>query len=142
MKTKQWFVRLGTQYIGDMCDPGTQGCTPVVNNIDAMRQVFQDGISQQQAQQAVDPTEEGGEELEEDTNDPHESDFFTADMAAQNRKEVSWSATPDEIDQETINKRKKRVKYEIAPMMSVKRVFNRCVQPIQDYRPRLIPRGI
>jgi hypothetical protein len=37
----------------------------------------------------------------------------TADMAAQSRKEVSWSATPDEIDQETINKRKKRVKYEM-----------------------------
>jgi hypothetical protein len=76
MKTKQWFVRLGTRYIGDMCDPGTQGCAPVVNNIDVMRRVFQDGISRQQAQQGVTyPTDEGGEESEEDTNNPKKSDF-------------------------------------------------------------------
>jgi hypothetical protein len=47
----------------------------------------------------------------------------TADIVAQRRKEVSWSATPDQIDQETVNKRKQRIQYEIISSMSVKLVL-------------------
>jgi hypothetical protein len=28
LKTKQWFVRLGTKYFGDLCVPGTKGRAP------------------------------------------------------------------------------------------------------------------
>jgi hypothetical protein len=45
MKTKQWFVRLGSQYYGDLCDPGTKGQTPRVQNIRAKWRDFQDAIS-------------------------------------------------------------------------------------------------
>jgi hypothetical protein len=46
LKTKQWFVRLGTQYIGDLSNPGIKGCAPRVTNIRAKQQGdFQDAIS-------------------------------------------------------------------------------------------------
>ncbi len=45
MKTKQWFVRLGTQFIGDLSDPGTTGRAPRVKNIRAVRRDFQDVIA-------------------------------------------------------------------------------------------------
>jgi hypothetical protein len=94
MKMNQWFCRLGTQYIGDMwCDPDTQGWVPVVRNIDAMRRVFQDEISRQQAHQAADPTEEGGEE---DMKDTHESDLVL--------HQVWWMLLPLLVKKEILNK--------------------------------------
>ena len=44
----------------------------------------------------------------------------SADAAAQNNKEVSWSTTPGEINQETIEKLKKRITYEIDTTMAIK----------------------
>ena len=46
-----------------------------------------------------------------------------ANAPAQNKKEASWSATPGEIDQETIKKLKKRITYEIDAVMAVKVVL-------------------
>jgi hypothetical protein len=51
LKTKQWFIRLGTQYIGDLCSPGFKGRAPRVRNIRAKRKDFKDGISKLPAQQ-------------------------------------------------------------------------------------------
>jgi hypothetical protein len=45
MKTKQWFVRLGSQYYGDLGVPDTKGHAPRVQNIRAIRQDFQDAAS-------------------------------------------------------------------------------------------------
>jgi hypothetical protein len=45
MRTKQWFIRLGTQSIGDLCHPGTKGCSPRVQNIQSKRRNFQHAIS-------------------------------------------------------------------------------------------------
>ena len=47
----------------------------------------------------------------------------SADAAAQNNKEVSWSATPSEIDQATIEKLKKPVTYEIDATLAIKGVL-------------------
>jgi hypothetical protein len=47
----------------------------------------------------------------------------TDDQVIQKSKEVSWSATPKEIDQETIEKRKMPIKYQIAAHLSVKTVL-------------------
>jgi hypothetical protein len=48
----------------------------------------------------------------------------TDDQAIQKSKEVSWSATPKEIDQETIEKRKMPIQYQIAAHLSVKTVLH------------------
>jgi hypothetical protein len=45
LRTKQWFLRLGVQYIGDLCDPGTSGRAPRVKNIRSLRKAFTDSIS-------------------------------------------------------------------------------------------------
>jgi hypothetical protein len=45
MKTKQWFMRLGTHYIGDLCPPSTKGCPPWVQKIQSKQQNFQYAIS-------------------------------------------------------------------------------------------------
>jgi hypothetical protein len=45
MKTKQWFVRPGSQYYGNLCDPGTKGRAPRVHSIQAKRRDFQDAIT-------------------------------------------------------------------------------------------------
>jgi hypothetical protein len=47
----------------------------------------------------------------------------TDDKVMQKSKEVSWSATPKEIDQETIEKRKMPIQYQIADHLSVKTVL-------------------
>jgi len=51
LKTKQWFIRLATQYIGDLCSPGSKGRATWVRNIRAERKDFKDGISKLPAQQ-------------------------------------------------------------------------------------------
>ncbi len=45
LKMKQWVTRLGTHYIGDLCNPGTKGRAPRVTNIRAKRGDFQDAKS-------------------------------------------------------------------------------------------------
>ena len=45
------------------------------------------------------------------------------DAAITNPKEVSWSTTPKENEQETIEKRKSPVRHKILPHMSVKKVL-------------------
>jgi hypothetical protein len=47
----------------------------------------------------------------------------TAGIVAQRWKEASWSATPEQIDKETVKKRKQRIQYEIISSMSVKLVL-------------------
>jgi hypothetical protein len=44
-ETKQWFVRLGSQFYGDLRDPGTKGWAPLVQNIQAKQRDFQDAVS-------------------------------------------------------------------------------------------------
>jgi hypothetical protein len=45
MKTKQWFVRLGSQYYGDLGVPGTKGHAPQVQNIRAIPRDSHDAVS-------------------------------------------------------------------------------------------------
>jgi hypothetical protein len=77
MKTKQWFVRLGSQYYGDLCDPGTKGRAPRVQNIRAKRRDFQDAICKLPPTQEAEPVEveETKEDDDEDTCDRHENDL-------------------------------------------------------------------
>jgi hypothetical protein len=78
MKTKEWFVRLGTWHAGDLCDPGTKGRAPSVYNIDKIRRDFVDGILRQ-AQQETSLSEEESKEqggVEEcHTKPPYERDL-------------------------------------------------------------------
>jgi hypothetical protein len=82
LKTKQWFVRLGTQYYGDLCQPGMKGRAPRVQNIRSLRQGFKATISSfPSPRQAglvpeVQEDESNEGELEEGTDDPHESDLL------------------------------------------------------------------
>jgi hypothetical protein len=83
MKTKQWFVRLGSQYYyGDLSDPGTKGRAPWVQNIRAKRRDFQDAISNlpSPGHEAELPEEEEEEEANkashnEETGGRHENDL-------------------------------------------------------------------
>jgi hypothetical protein len=82
LKTKQWFVRLGSQYYGDLSDPGTKGRAPRVQNIRAKRRDFQDAVSKLPSlqQEAELPLEEDEEEVtneghNEQTGDRHENDL-------------------------------------------------------------------
>jgi hypothetical protein len=79
LNSKQWFLRLGTQYYGDLCDPGTNGRAPRVQNIRSLRNGFKDTISglastqQPQTPLANQPPQEATEcDTEED---PYESDL-------------------------------------------------------------------
>jgi hypothetical protein len=80
MKTKQWFIRLGTHYIGDLCHPGTKGRPPRVQNIRSLRRNFQHAISklppqsQQQNEAQVEETNESDTD-EEGPNDHYENDL-------------------------------------------------------------------
>ena len=62
----------------------------------------------------------------------------SADAAAQNNKEVSWSATPGEIDQETIEKLKRRITYEIDTTMAVKVVLKETYRQFKTTDPKLL----
>ncbi len=79
MKTKQWFIRLGTHYIGDLCHPGTKGRPPRVQNIRSLRRNFQHAISKlppqprQRIQAQVEETNES--DTEEGPNDHYENDL-------------------------------------------------------------------
>jgi hypothetical protein len=79
-KSKEWFLRLGQEYIGDLSDPGTSGRAPRVQNIRSLRKAFKDSISAL-AQQTSVPTNTSGEQEQEEEKecereeDPHESDL-------------------------------------------------------------------
>jgi hypothetical protein len=79
MKTKQWFVRLGTHFMGDLSNPGTIGCAPRVKNIRAVRRDFQDAIAKMQqptrAQENDEESREDDTEDEEGTHDPHKNNL-------------------------------------------------------------------
>jgi hypothetical protein len=82
MKAKQWFVRLGSQYYGDLSDPGTEGRAPRVQNIRAKRQDFQDAISklpsslQEEEDLPLEEDEEANQgNKEEETGVRHENDL-------------------------------------------------------------------
>ena len=62
----------------------------------------------------------------------------SADAAAQNNKEVSWSATPGEIDQETIEKLKKTITYEIDATLAVKGVLKETFRQFKATDPHLL----
>jgi hypothetical protein len=62
----------------------------------------------------------------------------TADIVAQRRKEVLWSATPEQIDQETVNKRKQRIQYEIISSMSVKLVLKDTFTMFKSTNPQFL----
>jgi hypothetical protein len=79
LKTKQWFLRIGTQYYSDILDPGMEGRAPRVANIRSLRQEFKNSISElASAQQPTEahnlPVEATPTEGEMD-GDPHESDL-------------------------------------------------------------------
>ena len=82
--TKQWFVRLGTQHIGDLADPGSKGRAPRVQSVRAVRRDFTAAITnmRQQTEAANRPQEEKEEESkegetdEEGMRDCHESDLL------------------------------------------------------------------
>jgi hypothetical protein len=66
LNSKQWFLRLGTQYYGELCNPGTNGHPPRVQNIRSLRKEFKDTISgfasaQPQTQLASWPPQEATE---------------------------------------------------------------------------------
>jgi hypothetical protein len=46
LKTKQWFLRIGTQYYSDILDPGMEGRAPRVANIRSLRKEFKNSISE------------------------------------------------------------------------------------------------
>jgi hypothetical protein len=82
LKTKQWFIRLGTKYFGDLCVPGTKGPAPGVKNIRALPRDFKDTISalasqrQAEADQPLPQKEqEEQQSMEGEIEDPHESDL-------------------------------------------------------------------
>jgi hypothetical protein len=80
LRTKLWFVRLGTEYVGNLSDPGSKGRAPRVQNIRAKRGDFQDAVAKlprlHHAQfQVEESKEQGKNEDEEGTNDPHENDL-------------------------------------------------------------------
>jgi hypothetical protein len=79
MKTKEWFVRLGTQYSGHMCDPGTKGPAPSVQNIEAIRRDFLHGISQQAYQESA-PAAEEESQLESDVECPTNAPCCARDL--------------------------------------------------------------
>jgi hypothetical protein len=51
LKSKQWFVRLGANYLGDLADPGVKGHAPRVQNIRSLGNDFNDTISRLASQQ-------------------------------------------------------------------------------------------
>ncbi len=73
-------MRLGTEYVGNLSDPGSKGRAPRVQNIRAKRGDFQDAVAKlprlHHAQfQVEESKEQGKNEDEEGTNDPHENDL-------------------------------------------------------------------
>jgi hypothetical protein len=66
LKSKQWFVRLGTMYYGDLPDPGTNSRAPRVQNIRSLRKDFKATISVLASKQ---PAEEHQEEEAQDERD-------------------------------------------------------------------------
>ena len=62
----------------------------------------------------------------------------SAAEAVQNNKEVSWSATPQEIDQATIEKIKKKITYEITASLSVKVVLTETFTKFKVIDPKLL----
>jgi hypothetical protein len=82
LKTKQWLVRLGTKYFGDLGVPGTKGRAPRVKNIWALQQDFKDTLSalaSQRQAEADHPVPQKEQEEQQSTEgeieDPHESDL-------------------------------------------------------------------
>jgi hypothetical protein len=82
MKTKQWFLRLGSQFYGDLRDPGTKGRAPRVQNIRAKRRDFHDAVSKLPSprHEAELPEEEEEDASkaghnEDETGDRHENDL-------------------------------------------------------------------
>jgi hypothetical protein len=62
----------------------------------------------------------------------------SAEEAAQNNKAVTFSATPDEIDKETIEKLKKLISYEIDSSMSVKVVLKETYARFKVTDPKVV----
>jgi hypothetical protein len=62
----------------------------------------------------------------------------TAAEFHQSRKEVSWSATPKKIDQETIDKRKMPITYSIAANLSLTTVFKTTLTMLQVTDPSFL----
>jgi hypothetical protein len=79
LKSKQWFVRLGTKYLGDLADPGIHGRAPRVQNIRSLRKDFKDTVSRlasQQEREAQPEEQEDTPRTDCDTEeDPHESNL-------------------------------------------------------------------
>ena len=84
LKSKQWFVRLGTNYLGDLADPGVNGRAPRVQNIRSLRKDFNDTISrlassQQETEAASRPAPEEdtttGCDTEQEEDSQQESDL-------------------------------------------------------------------
>ncbi len=84
LKTKQWVVRLCTNYLGDLADPGVNGRAPRVQNIRSLRKDFNDTISrlassQQETEAASRPAPEEdtttGCDTEQEEDSQQESDL-------------------------------------------------------------------
>ncbi len=80
-KSKEWFLRLGQEYIGNLSDPGTSGRAPRVQNIRSLRKVFNDTIARLASQQEMEaasqpaPEEDTTTDCNTEQEDPHESDL-------------------------------------------------------------------
>jgi hypothetical protein len=84
-KTKEWFVRLGTNYIGDLAVPGSTKGRARLTNICAIRQEFKEAIAKLKIRQQAEEADPGEEEVEgskedeteeEGIHDPNENDFL------------------------------------------------------------------
>ena len=81
LKSKQWFVRLGTKDLGDLADPGVNGRAPRVQNIRSLRKDFNDTISHVASQQETEavgrpaPEEDTATDCDTEQEDRHGSDL-------------------------------------------------------------------
>ena len=101
LKSKQWFVRLGTNYLGDLANPGVNGRAPRVQNIRSLRKDFNNTISRlasQQEMEAADrpePDEDTTIDGDTEQEDPHESDLVLL--------RVQWMLLPLLLKEEYLN---------------------------------------
>jgi hypothetical protein len=81
LKFKQWFVRLGTDYLGELADPGVNGRAPWVQNICPLQKDFIHTISRLASQQEIEaagwpaPEENMTGDCDMEQEDPQESDL-------------------------------------------------------------------
>jgi hypothetical protein len=104
LKSKQWFVRLGTNYLGDLADPGVKGCAPRVQNIRSLQIDFNDTISrlasQQQETEAAGRPAPAEEETATDCDTEQQQDRYESDLVL---LRIQWMLLPLLLKEEYLN---------------------------------------